>query len=337
MILAYGASDSFSGKNDYEINGAAVSPTPEVSLVPSPTPDENKFPLSPITGEPCENAGRRPVAVMLAIDRETRPLSGLGEADMVFEMPVITNGITRLMAVFGCNSPKEIGSIRSSRHDFIDLALWVDAIYAHWGGSHFALDRLKTGVIDDLDALANYNNAFYRKNGIAAPHNGFTDVDLLLKSAGKLKYRLENNFSGFQHTAIDSPPVVTEGKSGKLIIGYPGEFRVEYHYDGKTNSYLRWRGGIKENDKNNGAQISAKNIAVMYARSKQIEDQYNDVELDGQGRAEFYFNGEKISGNWKKDGKKFIFLNEAGEEIKFTPGNMWVEIMQTDQKAEWKQ
>ncbi len=338
ILILLTASKSFSGKNDYEIKGA-VNPTPQASVTPSPTP-ENKGPLSPITGESCENAGRRSVAVMLAIDRETRPLSGLSEADMVFEMPVITNGATRLMAVFGCNIPQEIGSIRSSRHDYIDLALWVDAIYAHWGGSHFALDRLKMGVIDDLDALANYNNAFYRKNSIPAPHNGFTSGERLLKSSEKLGYRLENKFSGFLHEENQKPAVNPsfEGQnSGKLIIGYPGDLRVEYKYDAAENSYLRWRGGIKEVDKNNGSQVSARNIAVMYARSRQIEGDYNDVDLDGQGRAEFYFNGEKIDGNWKKDGKKFVFTNDSGEEIKFTPGNMWVEIIQTDQKAEWKE
>lgn len=331
ILIMLFASKSYSRNNNFEINGAS-SPTPAVSVTPSVTP-ENKGPLSPITGEPCENAARRLVAVMLAADREARPLSGLSEADMVFEMPVVTDSITRFMAVYGCNTPEEIGSVRSSRHDFIDLALSIDAVYAHWGGSHFAQNKLKTGVIDELDALTNYGNAFYRKNGIAAPHNGFTSGERLFSAVEKVGYRLENNFSGFSHT--DSQAAIVKSQTGNLTIGYPGEFKVNYKYDAEKNSYLRSRGGITEKDKNNGSQIAVKNIAVMYARSKQIEGQYNDVELEGQGRAEFYFNGGKIEGNWKKDGKKFVFTNENGEEIKFTPGNIWVEIVQTDQKVEW--
>src|SRR3989338_11344357 len=49
---------------------------------------------NPLTAEPCNNALRRPIAVMLSGDTIARPLSGIAEADMVFEMPVITNTIS---------------------------------------------------------------------------------------------------------------------------------------------------------------------------------------------------------------------------------------------------
>ena len=46
---------------------------------------------------------------------------------------------------------KEIGAIRSSRHDYIALAKGIDSIFIHWGGSHFALDLLKQKIILVLD------------------------------------------------------------------------------------------------------------------------------------------------------------------------------------------
>jgi hypothetical protein len=84
--------------------------------------EENIGEISPITGEKCENYNQRPIAVMLAEDPITRPLSGIGAADMVIEMPVITGSITRMMAIYQCELPEEIGSVRSARHDFIPLA-----------------------------------------------------------------------------------------------------------------------------------------------------------------------------------------------------------------------
>src|SRR3989344_6435938 len=73
--------------------------------------DNSEKLVSPITGLECERGRERPVAVMLAGDLEARPLSGVGQADIVFEMPVAPNGITRYMAVYQCEEPEEIGSV----------------------------------------------------------------------------------------------------------------------------------------------------------------------------------------------------------------------------------
>lgn len=353
IIFYFGISGIF-GKNNYEIknnkpDAATPSPEPNIALKNNENKIQNTDEFSdeaiaPYGQESCKNPTQRSIAVMLATDAITRPLSGISEADIVFEMPVITDSITRLMAVFGCMLPAEIGSVRSARHDFIDLANSVDAIYVHWGGSHFALDKLKTGVIDEIDALVNPYSVFYRKKGIPAPHNGFTNGDKLLSTAEKLKFRLENKFKGFPRQdcekEIDQSAKCKGVFDGTLKIGYPGEFKVEYKYDAAANFYLRWRGGKKEIDRNNKKQVTAKNIVAMYAMIKQIEGDYNDVALEGQGKAEFYRNGEQIEGVWRMNAgakkPKLEFLDNSGEEIKFATGNIWVEIMQTNQKTSWE-
>lgn len=296
--------------------------------------------VSPISGLVCQNYNRRPIAIMLANDAMARPLSGLSEADMVFEMPVITDSITRLMAVFVCNSPKELGSVRSARHDFISLAMGLDAVYAHWGGSYFALDKLNAKIMDNLDALKNPLGAFYRKSGVPAPHNGFTSMIRLLNSGQKLGYRLENKFEGYPHFESQIPNLKSQISKEKLKIGYPYPFNVEWQYNQKTTFYLRWRGGTKEIDRNNNQQVAAKNIVVMRAQSRQIEGQYNDVDVEGEGSLEVYNNGEVIKGIWKKDKSdsknKLYFLDENGQEIKFVPGMIWVEIVEPSQSVKWQ-
>ena len=298
---------------------------------------ENKN-TSPISGLECENAGRRPMAVMMAGDTEAYPLSGLSEADLVVEMPVVTGGITRMMAVYVCGEPEIIGSLRSARHDFIPLAMGFDAIFAHWGGSHFALDKLNAGIMDNIDAIVDYHSAYYRQPGIARPHNGFTSMERLFNAAEKFGYRLENNFEGYPHYAAEN--FNGSAKDGVLKINYPYSWNVEYRYQAEDNSYLRWRGNKKEIDKNNSEQIKAKNIVVMYAASRQIEGQYNDVDVEGEGKAFVYNNGEEISGRWKKDknnkNSKLYFYDDNGGEIKFVPGQIWVEIVEPNQKVDWK-
>ena len=69
------------------------------------------------------------IAALLAIIVANSPLNSLYH--ILLEIPVITGSITRLMAVYLCNSPDEIGSMRSARHDFIPLAMGV--LYPLWG------------------------------------------------------------------------------------------------------------------------------------------------------------------------------------------------------------
>lgn len=308
---------------------------PEIKTQESPQVTNTN--ISPISGLVCDNYSRRPMAVMLAGDNVARPLSGLAEADLVFEMPVITGEITRLMAIFVCGQPKEIGSLRSARHDFITLALAFDAIYVHWGGSHFAYEKLNKKVIDNLDALPNPYNAFYRKSDIQPPHNGFTSMERLTNSAKKLNYRLEGKFEGYPHY---QEPGTRNQEPGTLKIHYPYPYNVKYEYSPETNSYLRWRGGKPEIDKNNNQQIEAKNVVIMRTKSYQIEGQYNTVEVEGSGQALVYQNGQEIKATWQKDKSnqksKLYFFDKKKEEIQFIPGQIWIEVIEPDKEVKWE-
>lgn len=301
-----------------------------------------------LSGLPCENKNRRAVAVMQAGDVSTRPLSGLSEADMVVEMPAITASITRLMGIYVCNSPKEVGSIRSTRHDYITIAKGLDAMLAHWGGSHFALDMLKNkNTVADLDAMNNPYGAFFRKEGIPAPDNGFASYQGLWSAAEKLGYRLENNFEGYPHQVESDSGSRPSG--GSLRVGFAGVYGVNYTYDPKTNTYLRTWGGKEDTDKNNGQRLAPKNVVVMFATSRQIEGQYNDVDVEGEGEMHAYMDGKELVGKWIKEKKncvigndlvcmtdsKLKFIKDDGTEVKFVPGQIWLEILEPGQTLKW--
>ena len=316
-------------KHTIEIDSQSVNKIVEI--------DSDK--TSPLNGLACQNYQRRPIAIVLASDPVTRPLSGLSQADLVIEMPVITGSITRMMAFYVCQSPEEIGSLRSARHDFIPLAIGFDAILAHWGGSHFILDELDAGIMDNIDALKNPYNAFYQKNTIPQPHNGFTSIQRLINSAQKLGYRLENQFDGYPHIKETVDP---ERTSRILRIGYSYPYNVSYQYDPISNSYLRYRTNLEEIDRFNNKQIKAKNIVVMRVFSKQIEGPYyNDLDLEGSGECEVYQNGQIIPCIWHKseqnsDSKLKFLSKENNQEIPFVPGQIWIEIVEPNQEVTWE-
>lgn len=325
----------------------------------------NEGPVSPISGLSCENWNRRPLAVMQPADVDARPAAGYTEADMVIEMPVITASITRLMALYVCNTPTEVGSMRSARHDFIHLAKGLDAIFVSWGRSESHSDSDPAGLakgILDRNEIDNINcNGDAGKSGYSCPtvacfrkegmdrgvDSGYGHPAEFLKCAESpgFSYRIENKFSGYPHQA--EAPEEERPSAGHLRVAFAGPYAVEYDYDKASNSYLRIWGNVEDVDRNNGKRIAPKNVVVMIAESQQIEGQYNNVQLgdpwyDGSdsGQAFYYFNGKELQGTWKKNkssmDSKLFFYDQSGQEVKFVPGQLWVEILEPGQRLKWE-
>ena len=328
-------------KNNPIVNAGAVLGNQNSASTTSDMMVDENWLKNVLIGQKCENGGQRPIAVMLAADQKARPLYGISKADLVVEMPVLTDGITRYMALFSCEEPAEIGAMRSARHDFLPFAKSFDAIYAHWGGSYLALDLLNKKVMDNLDALKNPFDAFYRKSGRLAPHNGFTSFPALKNAIEKFGYRNENKAGGYIH--IKDEPILNSDQN--IFIAYPDPYNADFYYNRSSNSYFRSRGGQKEIDSENGKQVEVKNLIIIIANSRQINADYNEMEIEGEGNLIIYRNGEAIKGKWKRKkemyaGKepsaedRYIFLNENSQEIGMVPGKIWISVVQPNQRVE---
>lgn len=283
--------------------------------------------LGTLTGQPCETPTRRPLAIMLASDPEARPLSGIGAADMVFEMPVTPNGITRMMAVYQCGEPTEIGSIRSARSDFIPLAQGVDAILAHWGGEHDALAALNGHIIDNIDALAYEGSTFYRKERIPRPHNGFTTPTLLRERADLFGYRASTSLLPYLRTS-DAPARTTSPLGDTASVSWPQNMDVRFTYDPSRNAYARWRGGEPEIDALTKRQVYAQVVVLVHTDASFVRDQYIRVRTLGKGVATLWQGGRRISALWHKEraSDMLTFTDAAGAPIPLEPGVLWVLI-----------
>lgn len=314
----------------------------------------NQGNVSPISGLACDNWNRRPFAVMIEADVPARPMAGFSQADMMFEMSAVYGGITRLMGVFGCNSPEEIGSIRSARHDFVHIAKSLDTIYVHWGRADIAQfkDILDQGIIDDMncnnDAGKSAGQYCFRKEGMSrGVDTGYAKFATLLQGAKDFGYRLTNNFVGYPHQAEDA--VDQRGKGGHLRVAFAGPYAVEYDYDQASNTYKRTWGNVADTDRNNSQRVAPKNVVVMIADAAPIVvgEQYVNVQIGDpwydqadSGSAFYYLNGQEYKGTWKKDkskvDSKLFFYNESGQEMRFVPGQIWVEIIDPGQALRWE-
>lgn len=285
--------------------------------------------LSRLTGEPCASADARPVIIMLAGDPVARPLSGISQADLVVEMPVAPNGVTRFMAVFQCEQPKEIGSVRSARDDFLPIAASIDGIYAHWGGEHGALEKLNAGLLDNVNALKYDGTVFYRKSGIKMPHNGFSTINNIVEMAATLKYPTTWNFPGYPHKDIQTPSNIASLVQN-IDIAYPDPFSVSWKYDPTSRTYGRLRNGTPEQDMDNKQPTKASVVIVMKTTSAPLRDQYLIVDTQGSGEALIYQRGTVTKATWRKDpaslASKLLFVDDQGKEVSLAPGKIWIQI-----------
>ena len=88
-------------------------------------------PVNPLTGLATDTdiSGKRPFAVMINNIRVATPQCGISKADIIFET-LAEGGLTRLMAVYqDIEDVGTIGSVRSARPYYIDIAMGFDAIF----------------------------------------------------------------------------------------------------------------------------------------------------------------------------------------------------------------
>lgn len=347
------------------------------SIIPvESTGPANQGDVSPISGLACENWNKRPIAVMQPADLSARPAAGFAQADMVFEMPVFTNANTRLMGVYLCDIPSDMGSMRSARHDYLPLAKSLDAVFIHWGYSKFAETLLDRKIIDNINCMTTSFCGRWQQTGkMKYEDTGHITKEGVQQAMEKFGYRTTGNFSGYPHqaeAALESRP-----QGGHLRIAYPNPYDVTYDYDRTTNTFLRTWDDIADTDKNTDQRIAPKNIVVAVAQSEQIKlatdfkargvqdpwelvpeeerqgldyggvGRYNNIEMGDPwfdtkdtGDAYFYMNGKETKGIWKKDKgqleSKLAFYNADGTEVQFVPGQIWVEIVEPGYGLNWE-
>ena len=132
-------------------------------------------------GDLSEGAiGKRPVAVMVNNVEKAMPQYGVGQADLIFEIPV-EGDATRFMAMYGdyTKVPK-VCPIRSCRYYFPALSQGFDAFYVNWGIDDTIAEYLEALDLDQIEGITNTGGLFGRdqdklNQGYALEHTGFFD------------------------------------------------------------------------------------------------------------------------------------------------------------------
>ena len=260
---------------------------------------------------------------------------GLQKAYMVYEIPVEGN-MTRLLAFYKDIDDLKIGTIRSARHNFLDYVFEQDAIFVHWGWSHYAKDQIKQLNVESLNGL--YDTAFWRENpeGLAIEHTGYTSIKKSRDLAKEKGFSLTSNKGLVLNYSLQEVNLNEGGEiANKIYIPSSNVSNTSYEYDNDKKVYLRSVNGNKHLDYLTKEQYTAKNIIIQKINTKMASDNYYwELETIGSGEGIYITNGYAIPIKWSKSDRKaktiYTYLN--GEEVKLNDGNTYIQLQSNNQK-----
>lgn len=306
------------------VTSSVVSQTPSEPEVIK-TPDM----LNPLTGV-YEYQGidkLRPVAVMINNDRRAQDAqAGLPEADIIYETE-IEGGETRLMAVFkDVEKVQNIGTVRSSRYVYIDLAMGHGAVYIHHGADEVnARPHLKH--VDSFDIHEGlYGDRI--KNGLAWEHTLYTHGPKLWAGIDKkFETELETVTPWQKFAAEDEKVTLPDGTATKISVPYSGNyFKSVFIYDSATGLYERNFKDKIPTEYYTKESTKVKNVVVcMTSIVDYPEGEHRKISLSG-GDGYYFTNGTYQAIKWSKGDSNdpMKFTDKDGNPITFSAGNTWV-------------
>lgn len=370
--LSFSVFSAFASNKNTSITSpvALISPGAKVKNKVDPAlPKTQKCPLNGAMYTDQEKnvwGKRRPLAVMIENGDEARPQSGISRADIVYEA-LAEGWVTRLMAVFYCNTPFEniiLAPVRSARTYYVDWVSEYDALYNHVGGAGRCIDdtvderakalcQIGRYGIKDLDQFGIgfpdcYRNPDRLGRPVATEHTMVCFSDNLYKIAEKREWTnvddrnipWDKNFKEWSFK--DDPKEEERGTVNSLKIvfaqGYE-KYDVEWDYDKMMNLYKRQNGGQPHLDLENKEQLSVKNVVVQLTKLTGPVDEHGHILYTtiGSGKAIIFQNGKVIVGSWSKKSRigRTTYSDSLGKEINFTRGPIWIEIIPSEQQLSY--
>lgn len=278
-----------------------------------------------------EESKSRPYAVVINnYPSAVKVQAGLNDAYMVYEIPV-EGGMSRSLALFKDKTTTRIGTVRSARHNFLDYVMENDAIFVHFGWSHYAQDEMNSKWnIDNINGL--YDSPFWRENpeGLATEHTAYTGLDKDIEYAKNKGYRITTEEKSLLDYSTDK--IDLSEKDGSIVannveIPYSDSYTVKFVYDAENENYKRYVNGVEHTDYFTREQYTSKNIIVTKLDFTYTDDNYYlDLHNIGTGDGYYITNGYAVPIKWEKNDRssKTVYKYLDGTPINVNDGNTWI-------------
>ncbi len=303
-------------------------------------------PLTGISGYSAKKLDQKPVAVMInnvngGGNYNAQAIqTGVGDADMVFET-LVEGGITRLLAVYAdVEKVGQIGSVRSARISYAQLAAGLDAYYIHCLADNKYCStsyRNSLGLVD-LDLGANASSLGKRiPNGMATEHTLYTFGDKIAEFVGK-KYsgkKIKDSAKNVYKFNSEKKAEKFEKSARNIAVRYSDTQTTYLRYNSDDKMYIRGNRNGNLLDYVSGKKEKFKNVIVLFTSVHSLPDKHH-MKSELESGTGYYFSEESYKEiKWSKGGetKPLKFFDTNGKDLKLNAGNSYICITDTKNKA----
>lgn len=284
----------------------------------------------------------RPVAMSVNNQDGTRCCQiGLAAADIVYET-YVEGGITRTLAIYkDISKVGEIGSIRSARYDFVDLACSNDAVYVHAGvDPTYCQPYMKKLGLDDINMLENryYGYGYRPSNGHKSEHTYYSTGEKVAKMLSEQGVRLavDDKHSGDWQKFNQNTAALTGGTAMDITVTFSSQYVDTFKYDSAKGAYVKTghADAQKHEPRYPDEELDFENVLVLFTTLGDMGDGYRvDVGLKS-GSGYYFSNGTYQEINWEK-GSTYDSLkltDKDKNELGYNSGKSWVCFVSNDMK-----
>ena len=339
FLLLPACGDTSGDPTDTPSAEPTATPEPIASLEPTPEPTSEPI-REPLTGLPCgeDLSGVRPVAIMLNNLKAALPQQGNSQADIIYEV-LAEGGITRMLAVY--QHPENvglIGSVRSARQYYWELARGHDAVYIHAGGSpefYETKSRLGLFTVDGVNGRFSGNGTFWRDRDRIAGHHYAVEHSLLTSgetiAAMLTKEDKTTHEEGYRYEMTFAEDGTPAGGQNAVTVTVPfsnyksGVFR----YDAVKKQYLVEEYGQPYIDGNDNSQVAVTNLLVLQTTCTVVDDKGRIVVDLSSGSGWFACGGKMVPITWNKGSadQQLRYYSQDGSPLTLGVGKSYVCII----------
>lgn len=278
----------------------------------------------------------RPYAVMHNNIVYAMPQVGISQADIHYEV-LAEGGITRCIMIYSdISGAPTLGTIRSARPYYVEIAMSYDAIYVHAGGSKEADAMLAQYDVDDIDALTGTAGSYFyrdawRKENAGYEHSLMIDSEDVLACAQRLEYQTEWE-QPQDYGLIFSESAVPDGgeQAESIDVWFRSGGKVtSFVYDSETGLYKASQHGSIYIDGNTDQQLTFTNVLTLTAQTTTNDDGTLNIDLVGSGEGTFACGGKLIPIRWSRESETapFVYTLADGSPLTLGVGRSYIAIL----------
>lgn len=318
-------------------------PTEEITEPPT-EPEQDYY--NPLTGEKIDGpATSRIFAVTINNVRPAIPHYGVSQADLYFEMFINDYATRGLALYFDISQVSDIGSVRSQRYNFTDIAQSYDAVMVYCGGSEEVLNDLHKSGVDSIYAEVDGEDYYYRdqarkSSGYSSEHCLFVKGPELVeyaKSRGISVTQSSEKDYGLTFGEVSSADAGEAASEVRINFKLDGKYKVtEMVYDDESGLYIYNQYSKEMQDPIYNQKEGFRNVIVVYAKVSN-KGVYHVADIDGEGKGYFACDGKIIPILWSRSGgdDTFHFTLEDGTPLTMGVGSSYIALVPTKSTVSW--